>query len=147
MPEEARGMSQDFWRPAQAPRIGVESVFPAECCVNCGTEFSFGARFCHVCGSSRGPLPAPRSRLSHWVDPSRVLLAVQGLRAKLNLGLPSFILLLLAAACALAAMLTGLFYHATTVLEWEAVQIWRLEWMLGAVVALLAALLLRDALP
>jgi hypothetical protein len=27
------------------------------------------------------------------------------------------------------------------------VQVWRLEWMLGAVVALLAALLLRDALP
>ena len=147
MPQEARGMSQDFWRPAQAPRSGVQSAFPAECCVHCGTEFTFGARFCHTCGASRGPLPVPRSRLSHWIDPGRVLLAVQGLRARLNLGLPSFILLLLAAAFALAALLTGLVYHANTVLEWEAVQIWRLEWMLGAIVSLLAALLLRDALP
>ena len=145
MPEGARGVSQDFWRPAQAPRIA--SVFPAECCVNCGTEFAIGARFCHTCGSNRGPLPVQRSWLSHWIDPARMLLAVQSLRARLHLGLPAFVLLWLAAVCALVAVFTGVFYRATTLVEWQAVQMWRLEWMLGAIVALLAALLLRDALP
>ena len=146
MPEGARGVSQDFWRPAQAPRVGIESVFPAECCVNCGTEFAIGARFCHACGANRQPLPLARPRLSGWADPGRLLLGLATLREKLGLTLPSFVLLLLAAACALGAVFVGVFYRVTTLLEWQAVQMWRLEWMLGAIAALLAALLLRDSL-
>jgi hypothetical protein len=145
MPESVRGVSQDFWRPAQAPRIGIESAFPAECCANCGTEFTFGARFCHVCGLSRGPLSLPASRLHPWAGLGRLLLGLKGLRERLGLTAPSFVLLLLAAGCALGALFVGVVYRVTTVLDWQALQAWRIEWMLGAIMALLAALLLRDS--
>ena len=145
MPEGARGVSQDFWRPAQAPRVGIDSVFPAECCANCGTEFTFGARYCHACGLSRGPLALPSSSLRHWAGLGRFLLGVKGLRERLGLNPPSFVLLLLAAGCALAALFVGIIYRVTTVLDWQALQAWRVEWMLGAITALLAALLLRDS--
>jgi cytosine/uracil/thiamine/allantoin permease len=45
--------------------------------------------------------------------------------------------------CALAAVGTGLIYTATTVLDWQAVQIWRVEWLLAAIVAFLAGILLK----
>ena len=51
MAEPAREVSQDFWRPAQAPRAGADSALSTACCANCGAEFALGARFCHVCGA------------------------------------------------------------------------------------------------
>ena len=146
MPEGAREVSQDFWRPAQAPRIGLESVLPSACCGNCGTEFAIGARFCHVCGSGREPLPATGSRLSQWADPGRLLQLFSQARGRVGLNLSSFVLLLLAGVCALGALLTGVIYRPTTMLEWQAVQTWRIEWMLGAIAALLAGLLLKEPL-
>ena len=47
--------------------------------------------------------------------------------------------------CALAAIGTGLVYTADTVIDWQAVQIWRIEWLLAAIVAVLAGILLRAA--
>ena len=40
---------------------------------------------------------------------------------------------------------TGLVYTAATVLDWQAVQIWRIEWLLAAIAAFLAGILLRAA--
>jgi len=136
MSETVRENSQDFWRPAQAPRLGIDSVFPAACCANCGTEFAIGARFCHVCGSNREPLPVPQARFSEWLD-------INVIRENLGLNLASLILFFVAAGCALGAILTGVVYKASTVLEWQAVQTWRIEWMLGAITSLLGALLLK----
>ncbi|HVP41963.1 MAG TPA: hypothetical protein VMS96_00945 [Terriglobales bacterium] len=48
-------------------------------------------------------------------------------------------------ACVLAAVLTGLVYSATTVLDWQAVQLWRVEWLLAAIAAFVAGLLLKAA--
>jgi len=45
----------------------------------------------------------------------------------------------------LAAVGTGLVYTASTVLDWQAVQIWRIEWLLAAVVAFLGGILLKIA--
>ncbi|MGA2989232.1 MAG: zinc ribbon domain-containing protein [Candidatus Korobacteraceae bacterium] len=143
MPEGARELSQDFWRPAQAPRIGLDSVLSSACCSNCGTELAIGARFCHVCGLNREPLPAPGSRLGQWTDLSRIVLALNHAREKVGLNLVSFVLLLLGGGCVLAALLTGAIERPATVLQWQAVQTWCIEWMLGAIAALLAALLLR----
>jgi hypothetical protein len=154
MPEGAREVSHDFWRPAQAPRVGLESMFSAAYCGNCGTEFAVGARFCHVCGSMREPLPETGSRLGRWADLGRVvrtdlnriLLGFTHARERLGLNLASFILLLLACGCALGALLAEPIYRPTNVMGWQAVQMWRIEWMLGAIAALLAALLLREPL-
>jgi multisubunit Na+/H+ antiporter MnhB subunit len=45
--------------------------------------------------------------------------------------------------CALAAMLVGFVFSANTVLDWQAVQVWRIEWLLGAAAAFLAGILLK----
>lgn len=136
MSEGAREVSHDFWRPAQAPRPGAEAAFPVPCCADCGTEFAIGARFCHVCGSRREPLLREHSRLAQWIEPERV-------REALELSWPCLILLAAAAVCALGALLTGVIFRSGTLLEWQAVQAWRMQWMLAAIVALLAALLLK----
>jgi hypothetical protein len=39
----------------------------------------------------------------------------------------------------------GFIYSATTLVDWQAVQIWRMEWMLGSIIAMLAALLLKNS--
>jgi len=136
MPETVRENSQDFWRPAQTSRLGMDSVFPAACCANCGTEFAIGARFCHVCGANREPDPEPQSQFAEWLD-------IDVIREKLGLNLASLILFFVAAGCALGAILTGVIYSAATALEWQAVQTWRIEWMLAAITCLLGALLLK----
>ena len=136
MAERAQGVSQDFWRPAHTPRVGVDSAFSAACCANCGAEFAIGARFCHVCGALREPVTEPNSRWTEWFE-------IESMCEKLGLNLASFLLFAAACTCALGAILSGVIYRADTMLEWQAVQTWRIEWMLASVVALLAALLLK----
>jgi len=50
-----------------------------------------------------------------------------------QLGLPtgSMVAFLIGLGCALAAILTGLIFSASTVLDWQAVQVWRIEWLLA----------------
>jgi formate/nitrite transporter FocA (FNT family) len=43
----------------------------------------------------------------------------------------------------LATVLTGLIYNTSTIAEWQAVQTWRVEWLLATIGALLAALLFK----
>jgi hypothetical protein len=38
---------------------------------------------------------------------------------------------------------TGVIYKTGTLADWQAMQIWRIEWLLGASAALLAAILLK----
>jgi len=38
-----------------------------------------------------------------------------------------------------------LFFTAATVLDWQAVQLWRIEWLLGAAVAFVAGILLKKS--
>ena len=136
MAEPAREVSSDFWRPAQMPRAGVESAFSTACCTNCGGEFTPGARFCHVCGAPRTPPVEPRLRWPEWLE-------INFLCQKLGLNRAALLLFAAAGACVLGAILSGVIYRADTMTEWQAVQTWRIEWMLASVVALLAALLLK----
>ena len=46
-------------------------------------------------------------------------------------------------ACALAALLAGVFSNPQTVLDWQVVQSWRIEWLLGSVAAFVAGILLK----
>lgn len=136
MPDNAKNSSQEYWQPVQSPRLAA--AFPAVCCTSCGAEFALGARFCHVCGCDRQPDHEPDSRWEEWLD-------ISNLRERLGLSLASLVLLVAAGACVLAAMLSGVVYKAATVLEWPAVQAWRIEWLLASSVALLAAILLKKA--
>jgi hypothetical protein len=42
-----------------------------------------------------------------------------------------------------AAVMTGLVYSANTLVDWQAVQTWRIEWLLAAAVAFIAGILLK----
>ncbi len=74
--------------------------------------------------------------LTHYLD-FRIL------RESLGLTIGSLIAFIVGVICAGAAIATGMLYTATTVLDWQAVQIWRIEWLLGAAAAFLAGILLK----
>jgi len=107
-------------------------------CSNCGTDYAVGARFCHVCGNEREPemkLSKP-SRLSDWID-------FEQLCERLGLTAVALVFTFLGFACILGAVFVGLVYTANTVLDWQAVQVWRIQWMLGALVSFAVAILLN----
>ena len=108
-----------------------------ESCAGCGAEYVAGSRFCHVCGAERAPQAAAR-RLQ-WARSLNIL----RLQERLGLPLASVIALSVGILCTLAAIGTGLVYTAATVLDWQAVQIWRIEWLLAAIAAFVAGILLR----
>lgn len=131
---DARG---EFWRPPmETPAV---TISPAQTgtCERCGTEFVMGSRFCHLCGLEREPqLRQPRMGLSS-------MLGIRRLQEALGLTTGSLIAFIIGVVCTLAAIGTGLIFTATTVLDWQAVQVWRIEWLLAAAAAFLAGLLLK----
>jgi len=138
MSEVARNISQEYWRPAQPPRTMMNAPVSEAVCTNCGTEYALGARFCHVCGADR----EPQMGLGRSTGFTRMMDFDQ-IREKLGMSSASLVLLVVGCACVLAALLTGVIYTANTVLDWQAVQVWRIEWMLAALVAFVAAILLK----
>ena len=127
----------EFWRPPMETRQETVPTAQTESCARCGTEFVAGSRFCHICGTKRGSrFAAPRFQWTRWLD-------IHRMQERLGLPLASMVSLMVGVICALAAIGTGLVYTASTVLDWQAVQIWRIEWLLAAVVAFLAGILLK----
>jgi H+/Cl- antiporter ClcA len=55
----------------------------------------------------------------------------------------STLCLVLGLGCGVIAGLMGAIYRTDTLVDWQAVQVWRIEWLLGAIVVLLAGLLLQ----
>jgi hypothetical protein len=139
MSQTAREISQEYWRPAQQPsraEYPVASVTPY--CNMCGTQYAPGARFCHVCGENREPefQAGSANKIAQALDFTNI-------RQKLGLSTTSLVLVALAIGCVLGALMTGIVYSANTVAEFQAVQSWRMEWMLAAIVALVAAILFK----
>ena len=110
-------------------------------CPQCQSDFAIGARYCHVCGADRNPAPAGRK--FDWVAFFRRYANWKLVTTWLGLNTASSIAFILGAVCAVAALITGLIYNAQTTLEWQAIQLWRVEWLLGSVAAFLAGILLR----
>lgn len=131
---------QEFWRPPTDSAGQYQHPLAArmESCPECGADLVIGSRFCHVCGTPRHPRDESRSfALPAWLSVTR-------LRDALGMSLPAIVALFAGFACVAMAIATGLMYTATTVLDWQAVQIWRIEWLLGAAAAFLAGLLLKE---
>jgi hypothetical protein len=135
---------QEFWRPpvddlhARAAQFssGVEFA-----CERCHAEFVMGARFCHVCGTERNPrLQAGTSR---W---EKIREYVASIRVAETLGLPiaSVVAFLLGVVCLISAIAQGL-RDPQTVLDWQAVQLWRIQWLLAGIAALVAGVLLKKS--
>jgi hypothetical protein len=131
---------QEFWQPPM-PQAQEAVGRMVEVCDSCGSEFVGGARYCHVCGETRGAHPTASGRISRYFEPlANVVLDVKG---ALGLGTASLLAFVVGLGCIVAALFTGVVYTAATVLDWQAVQVWRLEWLLGAAVAFIAGILLK----
>lgn len=135
MPGTVQNVNQDYWQP---PRADAALQSQALACPECGTEFVVGSRFCHVCGAERETLAGGGSRsFTEWLQ------FITRIRETIGLSTASLVCLIAGAACVIAAIFTGFIYTANTVLDWQAVQVWRIEWLLAATVATVAGILLK----
>ena len=131
-------VDQDYWQPPRHEE-GVQAAPAARAlaCPECGTEFVVGSRFCQVCGADREA--ADGSRQGSWTD----VLEFNRIRDFTGLSSASLVCLAAGIICVIAAVVTGFMYTANTVLDWQAVQVWRIEWLLAAAVAFIAGILFK----
>ena len=156
MAELAHNAERDFWRPPVVPSPTV--VEPnvksglVEVCDRCETEFIAGSRFCHVCGSTRSEQGASH-RLTDWLRQAwnevrqlefhNLEHGVVSMRQQLALTTASLVAFLIGLACVFGAIGVGLLFTVQTTIDWQAVQLWRIEWLLGASASFLAGILLK----
>jgi len=125
----------EFWRPPAAEIIA--SAVRGESCEECRTEFIVGSRYCHCCGASRPQVDVERVvEIPGWSE----LIAFGD---RLGLNLPSLIAFLIGAFCLVGAVAVGVLFTARTALDWQAIQLWRIEWLLGAIAGFAAGALLK----
>ena len=132
---------QEFWKPAVTPHAdGSPTALAAvQLCQSCGTGYVLGSRFCHVCGTDRHVNLADATddnSLHDWFD-------FAGIRDQLGQNTASMVAFVLGVVFLLAAALTGFLFTASTLLDWQAVQLWRIEWLLAASAVFIAGVLLR----
>jgi len=145
MSEVIDNAPQEFWRP---PLAQPEAVVPTmvEVCDRCETEFMVGARFCHDCGASR----QPRTSLSaepRWMRSLEFLkvLEFQNVKDWLGLSTASLIAFFGGLGCVLAAIAVGVIYSVQNLADFQAIQSWRMQWLLAALVAFVVGILLKQA--
>ncbi len=136
---------QEFWRP---PVAAPEAAVPAmvEVCDGCNTEFMVGAKFCHACGSSRQLRTSPVA--GHiWARTLNFLHILEFHNVKEWLGLPlaSLIAFFAGLGCVMAALVVGVIYSVQNLADFQAIQSWRTQWLLAALVAFVAGILLKQA--
>jgi hypothetical protein len=136
---------QEYWRP---PLVSPAIPGPGlvEVCEGCETEFIAGAKFCHVCGATRKAKVEISGRL-HWTRILDLLRALefQNIKDRLGLSVPSLVAFFIGLGCVLAAIAVGLIYSVQTLADFQAIQLWRIQWLLGALVSFAAGILLRKA--
>ena len=133
MGDVAHGPSESFWR-APLEIAEPEPSRLVEVCDRCEAEFIVGSRFCHNCGAVRSQ--SARTREAGALPISRIA-------ARLRLSVGAIIAASVGGFCAIAAIAVGFVFSVKTVLDWQAVQLWRIEWLLGAIAAFLAGCLLQ----
>jgi hypothetical protein len=106
-----------------------------EVCSGCGAEFVPGAMFCHACGTTRTVEAALAQGWTRYLE-------FHNIQEWLALPTPSLLAFIVGLGCVLASVAVGLF-SVQTVLDWQAVQVWRIQWLLGAAVSFLAGCLLK----
>ena len=156
---------QPLEEPVAAPRL----MFASEACAECGSEFMIGARFCHTCGGRR-PVSTESSAYgggaagrwtrniawmrgqTEWVAASWRKLSFPDWLHYLHfheiqhwVGLPTAALVafLIGLGCVAGAIGVSLFYRASNLAEFQAIQMWRIEWLLGATASFAAGILLK----
>jgi hypothetical protein len=146
----------------------------AEVCPRCGTEFLLGSQFCHSCGRRRPEALSLATRkdaaeiASLWESAiARVQSIVVGIGSasvwrkirfpswlhylhfheiKRWVGLPtaSLIAFVIGLGCVAGALLVGLL-TAKNLIDWQAIQFYRGEWLLAATASFVAGILLKKS--
>jgi hypothetical protein len=144
MSEVIENAPQEFWHPPVAqPETAVQTM--VEVCDRCETEFMIGARFCHDCGAERQPRTA--STGLNWTRVLEFLHILEFHNVKQWLGLPmaSLIAFFAGLGCLLAAIAVGVIYSVQNLADFQAIQLWRIQWLLAALVVFVAGILLKQA--
>lgn len=158
-------MIEEFAAQEQVPAM-------AEACPRCGTEFLLGSRFCHTCGGRRlaainpGANSDAAEMAGLWQKAvGRTYSVVAGLAPRKFLcgielpkwmkylhfheiqrwiGLPtaSLIAFVIGLCCVAGALAVG-FINVKTLVDWQAIQFYRGEWLLAAIAAFVAGILLK----
>jgi len=138
MADVVRDAQHEFWRP---PAVAVEAARPGlvEVCDGCSTEFMVGSLFCHLCGASREARPLTAT---HWT----LYLEFYNIKRTLGLSTASLIAFVVGMAClVMAGIAVGMIYSIQTFNDFQAVQLYRMQWLLGAIAAFAAGLLLKKS--
>ncbi len=158
---------------ATAAPPAVASVELADTCVGCGSEYMIGARFCHTCGLRRGEAPAASVKRNSDAEviagfwAKNVERVSSGMRWAADVwreipfpdwlhylhfheikrwaGLPTgaLIAFIMGLGCMIGVLGVSLFYKASNLAEFQAIQMWRIEWLLAATASFVAGILLK----
>ena len=136
MSEAINQAQHDFWRP---PLAAATAGRDRSTTCRCGTEYIVSSLYCHACGHSRPDVNSP----SALEIPGVAELASVGER--LGLTLPSVVAFLFGLICLVGALSVSLFFSVKTLVDWQAIQMWRMEWLLAAIAAFVAGCLLKKS--
>lgn len=173
MSEVVQSTQEEFWRPPShrlEPDALVRESTPAmaESCPRCGTEYLLGSKFCHSCGVRRpqavsSAAKADAEALAGLWERSvqRVHSAISGIswsqfrfpswlrylhfheiKSHLGLSTGSLISFVIGMVCVAGALLVGLL-TAKTLVDWQAIQMYRLEWLVAATASFVLGILLK----
>jgi hypothetical protein len=153
--------------PIATPSAALPTL--PQSCAHCGSEYMIGAKFCHACGERRNaPLDVSATSrtiaglwsertatVRPWLDSAASVWRKVSFPAwmqylhfheiKRAIGLPtaSLIAFMIGLGCVAGVVGVSLFYHASNLAEFQAIQMWRMEWLLGAAASFLAGILLK----
>jgi hypothetical protein len=158
MSEVVQNAEREFWRPpVVTPPVALEPITRSglvEVCDRCETEFIAGSRYCHVCGATRSE-QGTSHLVQEWLRQTiswirhlefhNIERWIVSTRQRLGLPTPSLIAFAAGLGCLVFAMAVGLVFAVRTTLDWQAVQVWRIEWLLGASASFLAGILLKKS--
>jgi hypothetical protein len=154
--------------PMAGDSIEVTSQRAVEACTDCGTEYMIGARFCHACGLERPDAAAAANGMSlstvitrgvgsvrrgvdvaaaYWREtnfPSWLqYLHFHEIQRLIGLPTAAMVAFMIGLGCVAGAIGVSLFYKASNLAEFQAIQMWRIEWLLAATASFVAGILLK----
>jgi hypothetical protein len=133
----------EFWRPPVMRKDVAVISGMVDVCAGCRTEFMVGSHYCHNCGVARSTQVLD-GYWAHLLDFLH-LVEFQDLKHWLGLGTASLIAFLVGVFCFLSAILVGVVSSIRNFEDFQVVQYWRMEWLLAAIVAFVAGVLLKTA--
>jgi hypothetical protein len=126
----------EFWQPPSAEVAAATPVRPRvdEVCAKCTAEFMAGAGFCHRCGLGR----VQEGQTFEASQPN-----TRSLRRWLGISGASLSAFVVGLICILVAIIGGAAYSNQAFPDFPAIMLWRMQWLVAAVAAFVAGILLK----